>query len=445
MSQHQTTVVGGDWELEVTSGNVETGMYVDSSGLSRYGESLGVVDDIHKYVEIAVHENSKVIGVGIFDLSLDGGTEANFNNFVALISNYERNDFNFDGEYSWGERLSASILPKNLSNSKFTYIAYKQLAIELSDTQFDQKANQKFVSIATDLTEWGFSEAYGIEKSFLLTLANQVKGPIIGSIVENAVDGFIPQFFLKKGIEYLLDELIGSFTPDKTDESYDIRYIENANGSYSDDHDYLYEGSSSSDSINISTGSGRDILIGGSGNDTIDAGGGNDTIYSGRGDIIDAGSGNDTITIENVKNGYLNIDGGTGFDTVDVDFSLYHLGSVIAPIEWRRDINDSSDPRLGWNASFNDIYVALADGIEKLNLHNYGGDVNISNVEQCSLSGTFVGIYYCILVATDMRVEMVQILFMRTGQQPQNQLFGTMTRPRRSLCREQNCQGWSVC
>ncbi len=201
--------VGGDWVLEVTSGNVETGMYFESSGLSGYGELLRVNDN-HEYVEIAIHEYSKVIGVAIFDLSLDAGTEADFNNFVALISNYERNDFNFDGEYSWGERFSTSILPKNLGNSSFTYIAYKELAIELADSQFDQKANQTFVSIATDLTEWGFSQAYGIEKSFVATLANQVKVPIIGSIVENAVNGFIPQFFLKKGLEYLLNEMIGS-------------------------------------------------------------------------------------------------------------------------------------------------------------------------------------------------------------------------------------------
>jgi hypothetical protein len=196
--------VGGDWELEVVSGEVEPRGPIDSSRLSQYSESLGI-DDNHEYVEIAIHEypgdtNSKVIGVAIFDLSLDGGTEANFNNFVALISNYERGDINFDGVYSWGEHLVSSILPENLGKSSFTYTAFKYLAIELLDVQFDQKANQIYVSIAADLTAWGFSQAYGIEKSFLETLANKVGGPIIGSIVENAVDGFIPQFFLKKGL-----------------------------------------------------------------------------------------------------------------------------------------------------------------------------------------------------------------------------------------------------
>jgi len=288
------TAAGGDWKLEVTAGDVEPVVSIDSPGLSQYSESLGI-DDIHEYVEIAIHEsgdtNSKVIGVAIFDLSLDGGTEANYNNFIVLISNYDRNDYNFDGETNWGEQYIASKLPENLGKSSFTYIALNQLAIELADELFYQKASQTFVSIARDLVDWGLAEVYGIEKSFVATLANQVKGPILDYIVNNAVDGFIPQFFLKQGLEYLLDELIGSFTPDATDESCDPIFIKNANANYSDTYDYVYEGSTVTDSINLSTSGGNDILIAGSGNDVINAGTGSDT--------INGGSGDDEIVIGN--------------------------------------------------------------------------------------------------------------------------------------------------
>ncbi len=173
--------------------------------------------------------------------------------------------------------------------------------------------------------------------------------------------------------------MIGSFTPDQTDVSYDIHYIETANGSYSDNYDYLYEGSSSSDSINISTGSGRDILIGGSGNDTLNGGSGSDTIYSGSGDdqiivsdgsgdIIDAGSGDDTITIASVTNAGLSVDGGTGFDTLDIDF------------------NSISNSSLRWDglsaySDFASIHEALAGGIDKLVLYFSRYSNSISNIE----------------------------------------------------------------
>ncbi|WP_287221856.1 DUF4347 domain-containing protein [Prosthecochloris sp.] len=399
--------VGGDWELEVVNGAVEIGMPIHSTGLSQYSELLEVHNN-HEYVEIAIHEypgdtNSKVIGVAIFDLSLDGGTEANFNNFVALISNYERGDINFDGVYSWGELLVSSILPENLGKSSFTYTAFKHLALELLDVQFDQKANQIYVSIAADLTAWGFSQAYGIEKSFIETLANKVGGPIIGSIVENAVNGFIPQFFLKKGLEYLLDELVGDFTPDETDMSYDIYYIESAEVGYNDDHDYLYDGSSSSDSASISTGGGNDILIGGSGNDTLNGGSGRDTIFARDGndtinpgknnDTVHTGAGNDTVNVVAVRGHAQSdtVDGGSGTDTLNLDYSdeKYSQYNTWYSRNFDYGVYDAEDVRttLGYTSSLTTVQTALGSAV-KIVFDGYYTDVHATNFEVINLKGS---------------------------------------------------------
>jgi Ca2+-binding RTX toxin-like protein len=79
--------------------------------------------------------------------------------------------------------------------------------------------------------------------------------------------------------------------------------------------DYYVNAGAGNDSI--TTGSGKDFLVGGEGDDTLNAGAGNDSLLGGAGDdTIDGGEGNDTIT---GGAGADTILGGAGNDTVTLE------------------------------------------------------------------------------------------------------------------------------
>ena len=139
----------------------------------------------------------------------------------------------------------------------------------------------------------------------------------------------------------------------------------------------------------ISTAQGNDTIDGGGGNDTIYAGSGDDCIYivGGTGGFIDAGSGNDTISISSVVSGhYYTIDGGDGFETIDIDFTGLSGG-----ITWLY-YNSLIYNELYSYSSYSAIHDVLLSGINKLQFYSYGysGISYIKNIEQYDITGTDV-------------------------------------------------------
>jgi len=245
-------------------------------------------------LENASDPNSTIIGAAIFDLELenDAGmtfSEPTFDNFIALISDFHPNDVNFDGTVSFGESFAAFFLPDNLGQSRFTQYAFEYLSLETLDPRFGQLADQAFISMAQNLVQQGLSDVYGIESSFIHTLASAVASPVISLIANRAANGIVSQFFVQVGLEAIVQSLIGgAFEPDPTAETQ-YEYLNSSNGSFtSGSTDYVFILSEAGVDANISTGNGNDILVGNSGDDTFNGGAGADAIFG--------GAGNDNVT-----------------------------------------------------------------------------------------------------------------------------------------------------
>ena len=86
-------------------------------------------------------------------------------------------------------------------------------------------------------------------------------------------------------------------------------------------------GTSAVSSLNITTGSASDIIVGGTNADIISSGAGNDTITTTGpvGDVVDAGAGNDII---NLGSGADNITAGAGNDTIAAGANLKNTDTV---------------------------------------------------------------------------------------------------------------------
>ena len=160
---------------------------------------------------------------------------------------------------------------------------------------------------------------------------------------------------------------------------YNGDYIATGSG-----NDTVYSGS---ESDMISTAEGNDVIDSGSGNDTIYAGSGDDQIHidGGTGGFIDAGSGNDTISISHYVSGYYTIDGGDGFESIDIDLTGFSYG-----FRWRYS---SYFYELYSGSSYSTIHDVLISGIDKLQCYTdyYGSGysgISIKNIEQYDITGT---------------------------------------------------------
>ena len=121
----------------------------------------------------------------------------------------------------------------------------------------------------------------------------------------------------------------------------------------------VMDGSSATESLDMSGGGGNDVLTGGLANDIINGGDGNDELNGGAGDdIIIAGTGLDRI------------DGGDGIDTVVLESNAGDTVSVNLSRTW----NYSGD---GWNYIANVENVTTGGGNDTL---IGGDDLDVANV-----------------------------------------------------------------
>ena len=147
-------------------------------------------------------------------------------------------------------------------------------------------------------------------------------------------------------------------------------------------YDYNDEIDSGAGNDTISTGGGNDVIDSGSGDDSIDAGSG--------GGSIQAGAGNDTIAVQANWGERDVVSGGTGTDSLSIDFSA----NSSAPLSWY-GVNASgiTTSSVNFGSSLTEIQAALNNAVKFFVGYYY----NSNN----SYGVTFEGIENLSLIASD--------------------------------------------
>jgi hypothetical protein len=159
-------------------------------------------------------------------------------------------------------------------------------------------------------------------------------------------------------------------------------YADLAISDYAKSATYIVFGGDFTGSVTHQGGAGDDAILGDANAQNIVAGAGNDVINAGGGkDSIEAGAGDDQIQIADGK--FLHIDGGSGFDTLQMNYAgLIDFGDLDGnhatadhgKIESIEAINAD-------NGQANTIIIDLADVLDiNPTNHDVGGNASLDNV-----------------------------------------------------------------